>query len=120
MTERLFNIDELVCDEGKTSREVIFQSTIHEINLWRVTPGGWVYPHTHPNNDDIWHLIQGTGEYYLSSNETRIIKPGDIAVAAPGDVHGVFNSGSVDIIVYSVLSPLPVEMESVPGFDYPV
>lgn len=119
LAERLFKIDQLVSDGEKTSREVIFESKIHEIHLWRVAPGGWIYPHLHPYSEDIWYVIRGTGEYYMSSKETKIIEPGDIAVAAPGDVHGIFNSGKVDIIVYSVLSPLPVEMEPAPDFEYP-
>ena len=40
-------------------------------------------------------------------------------MATPGDVHGVFNSGSEDIIVYSVLSPLPIEMDAAPDFKHP-
>jgi len=99
--------------------EVIFSSQIHEIHLWRVTPGEWIYPHTHPYNDDIWYIIQGSGEYYLAAKEKKTVAPGDIAVATPGEVHGLFNSGSEDLIVYSVLSPLPIEMDAVPGFEYP-
>ncbi len=55
----------------------------------------------------------------MSPKEIKKFELGDIAVAVPGEVHGVFNSGSEDIIVYSVLSPLPIEMEAVPDFEYP-
>ena len=119
MFERMLKINEATPCKGKTSLEVIFRSKIHEIHLWRVVPGEWIYPHIHPGNDDIWHIIHGGGEYYLSSNETKTVETGDIAVASPGDVHGIFNSGSEDIIVYSVLSPTPVEIDAVPGFIYP-
>jgi mannose-6-phosphate isomerase-like protein (cupin superfamily) len=119
MFGRLCSTSELVPEEGKTSREVIFRSAIHEIHLWRVVPGEWVYPHIHPENDDFWFIIHGTGEYFLSSNETKTVKQGDIAVAEPGYVHGIFNSGPEDLIIYSVLSPLPVEIESAPDFEYP-
>lgn len=119
MSERILKISEMIPNGGKTSQEVIFRSEIHEIHLWRVAPGEWIYPHLHPGNDDIWYIIQGIGEYYLSANETKTIEPGDIAAATPGDVHGIFNSGSEDIIVYSVLSPLPVEIEPAPDFEYP-
>ena len=119
MSERLFKIDELLSEEGTTSMKVIFQSEIHEIHLWRVAPGEWIYPHIHPYNDDIWYVIQGTGEYYISAKETKTIASGEIAFATPGDVHGMFNSGSEDIVVYSLLSPLPIEMEPAPEFEYP-
>ena len=119
MSEKFFKIRAKVSPKGKTSREVIFRSEIHEIHLWRVTPGEWIYPHIHPYNDDIWYIIQGKGMYYFSAEETRKVESENIAVASPGKVHGLFNSGSEDIIVYSVLSPLPVEIEPVPGFEYP-
>ena len=119
MAERLFKVDVLVPNKGKTSRNVICRSKIHEVHLWRVAPGEWVYPHIHPYNDDIWYIIQGDGEYYLNAEETQIVKPGDILVATPGDVHGIFNPGNEDVIIYSLLSPLPVEIEPAQGFEYP-
>ncbi len=119
MSERILKICELVSSQGETSMEAISHSGIHEIHLWRIAPGEWIYPHIHPENDDIWYFIQGTGEYYTSSSKKKTVTPGDIAVALPGEVHGVFNSGSEDIIIYSVLAPLPIEMEPAPDFEYP-
>ena len=119
MSERLLKVSENVSNKGSTSLEVIFRSDIHEIHLWRIIPGEWIYPHIHPGSDDIWYIIHGKGEYYLNAEEIETVEPGDIAVAEPGEVHGLFNSGFEDLIVYSVLSPLPVEIEPVPGFEYP-
>jgi mannose-6-phosphate isomerase-like protein (cupin superfamily) len=120
MSERIFTIHEKVSEKDKTSMKVLFRSEIHEIHLWRVTPGEWVYPHIHPHNDDIWHIIQGIGKYYLTSQETKTVEPGEIALAKPGEVHGIFNSGNEDIIIYSILSPLPIEIEPAQGFEYPI
>lgn len=119
MPERIFKITEMVPSKGSTSMEVIFKTSNHEIHLWRVIPGEWIYPHTHPNTEDIWYIVQGMGEYYTTAKEKRTVEPGDIAVASPGEVHGIFNSGSEEIIVFSVLSPLPVEIYEAPGFEYP-
>jgi mannose-6-phosphate isomerase-like protein (cupin superfamily) len=119
MVDRIFKICEMVPGKGGTSMEVIFRSKIHEIHLWRIAPGEWIYPHLHPDNDDIWYIYQGTGEYYLNSTETKTVRPGDIAAASAGEVHGIFNSGPEDIIIYSALSPLPVEIEAAPDFEYP-
>ena len=105
-------------NRGISYREVLSTKN-HEIHFWRIIPGEWIYPHTHPHSDDIWYIIQGTGDYYITSKDTNSINPGDMTVATPGDVHGVFNSGSEDIIIYSILSPLPVEVEEAPGFNYP-
>ena len=119
MSERIFKIDEMVPRKGSTSVNLILKTPNHEIQLWRVTPGEWIYPHIHPHNDDIWYFIQGVGEYYTTAQEKKTVKHGDIAAASPGEVHGIFNSGSEEIIIYSVLSPLPVEIHEAPGFEYP-
>jgi quercetin dioxygenase-like cupin family protein len=120
MSERILKILERVPSKDITYREPILDVKNHEIHLWRITPGEWIYPHTHPATDDIWYIIQGTGEYYFTATEKRILKPGDLAAASPGQVHGIFNSGSEDIVILSVLSPLPVEIEEAPGFEYPL
>ena len=75
--------------------------------------------HIHPYNDDVWYIIQGVGEYFTTVQDKETVKSGDIAVASQGDVHGIFNPGPEDIIVYSVLSPLPIEIQEAPGFEYP-
>lgn len=119
MSGRILKISEKIPEKGRTSMAVAFRSENHEIHFWRVLPGDWIYPHIHPENDDIWYILEGTGDYYISAEDTKRVGPGDIAAAVPGDVHGIFNSGTEDLIVYSVLSPLPVEMEAVSGFEYP-
>jgi quercetin dioxygenase-like cupin family protein len=120
MDERIFKIFEMVPSNDSTYMERILNAKNHEINLWRVSPGEWIYPHTHPYSDDIWYIVQGAGEYYITSKEKKTVKAGDIALASPKDVHGIFNSGSEDIIILSVLSPIPVEIDEAPGFKYPV
>jgi quercetin dioxygenase-like cupin family protein len=120
MDERILKIIEMVPGKNSTSRKPIYNAQNHEIHIWRVTPGEWIYPHTHPHTDDIWYIVQGTGEYYTTAKEKKTVVPGDIAVASPGDIHGIFNPGPGDIVILSVLSPLPVEVEEVPDFEYPV
>lgn len=119
MPERIFKIHDMISSKGSTSREVICKTEIHEIHLWRVIPEEWIYPHIHPHNDDFWYIIQGVGDYYLAANMKKTVGPGDIAIAAPEEVHGIFNTGSEDIIIYSVLSPRPIEIHVAPGFEYP-
>ena len=82
-------------------------------------PGKWIYPHTHPNSNDIRYIVQGEREYYVTSKEKRMVRAGDITGATPRDVHGIYNSGTEDIIVYSVLAPLTVELNPAPDFEYP-
>lgn len=119
MKERITGISDVVPKKDKTYRKVIQDAENHEIHLWRVVPGGWIYPHTHPHSDDIWYIIQGGGDYYLDSDMKKKVKPGDMVVASPGDIHGIFNPGPEDIVILSILAPLPVEIEAAPDFDYP-
>lgn len=119
MEERIFNILAMVPGKGRTYGEHISAAKNHSIHLWRISPGEWIYPHTHPHTDDIWYIVQGEGEYYTTAQEKKSITAGDIAIASPGEVHGIFNSGSEDIVIFSVLSPLPLAIEEAPGFDYP-
>jgi len=119
MSERIFKVFKMVPGKDSSYRKPIHNPRNHEVHLWRITPGEWIYPHTHPRTDDIWYIIQGTGEYFLTAEEKRIVKPGDMAIASPGEVHGIFNSGSEDVILLSVLAPLPVEIKEAPGFEYP-
>ena len=118
MNERIFNIFEMLPSKGSTYRELIFTKN-HEIHLWRIIPGEWIYPHFHPHSDDIWYIIEGAGEYYTTTTAKKTVKSEDIEIASPGDVHGIFNSGPEDIVIMSVLSPLPVDIEMAPGFEYP-
>jgi quercetin dioxygenase-like cupin family protein len=118
MNERISNIPEMIPCSDVTYRELIFTEN-NEIHLWRIRPGEWIYPHIHPDNDDIWYIIEGLGEYYTSSQEKRAVQAGDVAIAYPGDVHGMFNSRPEDMIILSVLSPLPIDVETAPGFEYP-
>lgn len=119
MSERVLNIFEAVSNKGCTYRVPIYDCRNHELHLWRVTPGEWIYPHTHPHTDDIWYIVQGNGEYYSSADKTHSVGPGDLAFASPDEVHGIFNNGEEEMIILSVLAPLPVEYAEAPGFEYP-
>lgn len=118
MIERISKISEIVSCTDRTYRQIIFAKT-HELHFWRVRPGEWIYPHIHPHNDDTWYIIEGMGEYYITAKEKKTVTQGDLTVALPGNVHGIFNSGTEDLVILSILSPLPVDMEEAPGFKYP-
>lgn len=119
MQHRVYNIFEMASAKGRTYREPIYDCKNHEIHLWRVMPGEWIYPHTHPGTDDIWYVVQGKGEYYTSAAEKLPVALGDLMLASPEEVHGIFNSGKEELIILSVLAPLPVEYAEAPGFEYP-
>ena len=120
MPGRIINIFETVPEKGRSYREPIYDCKNHEIHLWRISPGEWVYPHTHPHTDDIWYIVQGNGEYYTTASYKHAVGPGVLALASPDEVHGIFNSGREDMVILSVLAPIPVEYAEAPGFEYPI
>jgi len=120
MPGRIFNIFETLPENGSSYREPIYDCKNHEIHLWRIIPGEWIYPHIHPHTDDIWYIVQGKGEYYTTATEKHAIGTGDLAFASPNEVHGIFNSGTEQMIILSVLAPIPVEYAEAPGFEYPI
>ena len=119
MPKRIFNILEMVPVKGRTHRAPLYDCRNHEIHLWRIIPGEWIYPHIHPRTDDIWYIVQGKGVYYTTADETHVVASGDLMLASPEEVHGIFNSGAEDMIILSVLAPLPVEYDEARGFIYP-
>lgn len=119
MPDRIINVIDRAPSEGQSSRALILDCQNHEIHIWRIVPGEWIYPHIHPHTDDIFYIVQGHGEYYTSAEDKHPVGPGDLAFASPDEVHGIFNSSTEDMIILSVLAPLPVELAEAPGFEYP-
>jgi mannose-6-phosphate isomerase-like protein (cupin superfamily) len=99
MPERILNVYATAPGKGHTYREPVYDCRNHEIHLWRVIPG--------------------EGMYYTTADESHAVGPGDLAFASPEEVHGIFNSGTEEMIILSVLAPLPVEYAEAPGFNYP-
>lgn len=119
MSERIFNIYKSLPVKSQTYRVPIYDCKNHEVHLWRIVPGEWIYPHTHPNTDDLWYIVQGHGEYYTTLKERHSVVAGCLLLASPEEVHGIFNCGDEDMIILSVLAPLPVEVNEAAGFHYP-
>jgi quercetin dioxygenase-like cupin family protein len=87
-------------------RSVITESKEATIVAWYIDPGQEIAAHIHPNGQDTWTILSGSGEYYLDSSGTRkAIGAGDVVVAHTECVHGVFNHGNVPLIFISVVSP---------------
>lgn len=92
--------------DGEPVRSVVTQSDEATVVAWYVKPGQRVAAHVHPQGQDTWTVLSGSGEYQLlADGTTRAIGPGDIAVAHTGCVHGVHNNGSEPLVFISVVSP---------------
>ena len=94
---------------GEPFRSVIVQTADAAVVAWHVSPGQTISAHVHPNGQDTWTVISGSGMYILNSpgipGSTQRIQAGDIAVAPAGSVHGVTNNTSEPLRIIAVVSP---------------
>lgn len=93
-------------NDGDPIRSVITQSEHATIVAWHVRPGQRIASHVHPQGQDTWTVLSGSGQYHLSgSGATQTITAGHVAVAHAGEVHGVTNQGSEPFVFISVVCP---------------
>jgi len=104
--------------DGEPIRSVITESQDAVVVVWYIKPGQEIPAHIHPNGQDTWTILSGTGEYYLDTvGTTKAIVKGDVVIAHTACVHGVFNKGDEPLIFISVVSPAdagyqPVSLEN--------
>jgi quercetin dioxygenase-like cupin family protein len=106
-TPRIFNSSEFFqpTDEEPV-RSVITESQEAVVVVWYIKPGQTISTHIHPNGQDTWTILAGTGSYSLDQvGTTNLISAGDVVVAPVGCVHGVFNHGDEPLVFISVVSP---------------
>jgi len=80
------------------------------VTITRVTvePGAGQPRHSHKNSEQIWIAVEGEGTLLLGNNMTRVLRAGEVARFAEGDMHGVENTGNDPFVYLSVTSP-PVD-----------
>src|SRR5688572_17403135 len=59
----------------------------------RLPPGASTTPHYHPLTEEIYYLLEGTGQMTIG-HETRDVAPGDAVAIPPGAVHTITNIGT--------------------------
>jgi quercetin dioxygenase-like cupin family protein len=100
--------------DGEPIRSVVTDSSNAVVIAWYIKPGQEVGAHLHPNGQDTWTILSGSGQYYLDTAGTRKkITAGDVVVAPIQSVHGVFNDGNEPLIFISVLTPYDAGYEPV-------
>jgi quercetin dioxygenase-like cupin family protein len=104
---RIFTISDF-CQptDGEPMRSVVTESADAVVVAWYLNPGQEIPAHRHPQGQDTWTILIGSGQYYLDEAGTeKSIAAGDVVVAPTGAVHGVFNNGNEPLVFISVVSP---------------
>lgn len=106
-SRRLFKVAEFLQPaDGEPIRSVITESADAVVVAWYVKPGQSISAHVHPDGQDTWTILSGSGEYRLDVHGASIpVAKGDVLVAHRREVHGVLNTGQEPLVFVSIVSP---------------
>ena len=96
--------------DGSTIREILAPGnaprTIRNQSLAEATlaPGRATASHYHRATEEIYYLLQGTGEMRIGV-EMRRIGPGDAVAIMPGAPHQIVNVGETDLVFLCCCAP---------------
>jgi mannose-6-phosphate isomerase-like protein (cupin superfamily) len=78
----------------------------HRINIVSVEPHSGKFTHAHEDADTIFVVLEGEGEYLPDNEHSIPMKPGDVAIAVAGQLHGSRNTGSGPFRYLCIEGPL--------------
>lgn len=87
----------LVRPENAATRQFDFRISSYQ-------PKGYVAPHAHAVQEQIYHIQSGEGLMELDG-ERHIVGPQDTIFVPPGVTHAIYNTGLTDLIFYVITSP---------------
>ena len=87
----------LVTPENNRTRALDFRISSYQ-------PKGYVAPHKHRVQEQIYHVIEGEGLMELDGERFRV-GPHDCIFIPPGVEHAIYNSGLKDLVFFVVTSP---------------
>lgn len=67
-------------------------------------PGQAVTPHFHGHTEEVYYIIEGTGEMRIG-DETAEVGPGDAVYIPPNHVHSLRNTGDTPMRIVLVCGP---------------
>jgi mannose-6-phosphate isomerase-like protein (cupin superfamily) len=97
------NIDQVpafTTKDGSEIRELLAHRNSAIVNQSlaeaRLPPGKATMPHHHPKTEEIYYILEGTGEMTIA-DETRSVGPGDAIAIPRGQRHTIANSGAITL-----------------------
>ena len=67
-------------------------------------PKGYVEPHSHLVQEQIYHILEGEALMELEGR-TRVVRKHDVIFVPPGITHAIYNTGLADLTFIVVTSP---------------
>jgi mannose-6-phosphate isomerase-like protein (cupin superfamily) len=87
----------LVRPEDTKTKHFDFRISIYQ-------PKGYVAPHKHRIQEQIYHIQAGTGLMELDG-QRFVVDSQDTIFIPPGVEHAIYNTGLVDLVFYVITSP---------------
>lgn len=101
---QIFNSQSRLHENAAESlRTVLHKGNDLNIVLWQIPPQCSLPPHKHPSGEDVWLVLQGEAQLLDGTDTPRRIGAGDCVAIAANQVHGVFNHGTADCVLVSVV-----------------
>lgn len=74
-----------------------------KISMMRIRPGTFNGMHTHETDSEILYVISGTATVKNSDGSEDVLSAGEVSYCPKGTGHSVINTGSVELVLFSVL-----------------
>ena len=78
-------------------------SLFSAMSVLTLPPGSSIGVHVHPDDEEAYVIISGTGVYTSEEGE-HPMGPGDIALCFQGEKHGIANTGKTDLIMAGIIA----------------
>ena len=69
-----------------------------------LAPGHSLGVHTHDNNEEIYVILSGQGDYTDESGTVHRLHPGDTTLTQRGQSHGIANPGPETLVFLAVIA----------------
>lgn len=100
-------VPELIGFSDEKMRKIpIFDSERCFCDLYCLRPGQDQRIHSHSDSDKIYYVLRGSGVFHIGEEE-RELGPETIALARPGEPHGVRNNTDSDLVLLVFMTPKP-------------
>lgn len=94
-------------DADTFRKETLFQTDDCFVDCYGFEPGQRQEPHTHPDADKIYLVLEGRGTVRVG-DETAELTAGEIVLAPRGEPHGIANESAERLRALVMMAPLPL------------
>lgn len=110
----MFRLSVKIIDVGTVKAEKILGGPIKRVfasnkllfAIGVFNPGEGLNPHIHPESDEVYYVLEGTGTVYIGKErEENQVKAGLALYIPAGTIHSVTNTGSGKLTIAFLVTP---------------